>query len=98
MAKITLTKLDRQIGVMKMQYELLSEKFGDPETNTSAATLIRSMADGTGTHHAGALKFGLREGFSRKRQAPTGPAPVRPASPPIEEPQFSFKKKKKFRR
>ena len=60
--------------------------------------LIRSMADGTGTHHAGALKFGLREGFSRKRQAPTGPAPVRPASPPIEEPQFSFKKKKKFRR
>ena len=49
---------------MKMQYGLLTERFDNPETTASIADLIKSMANGTGTHHADALKLGLREGFS----------------------------------
>ena len=52
---------------MRMQRELLSDKFGDDDTKTSAVSLIKNMAGGTGAHHAGALKFGLREGFSLAR-------------------------------
>ena len=54
---------------MRMQRELLGDKFGDRDTNTSAVNLIKNMAGGTGAHHAGALKFGLREGFSPARLA-----------------------------
>lgn len=61
-----LARLGRRIEVTKMQYELLSHKFAnDPDANAAALDLIKSMADGTRVHHAGALKFGLREGFSR---------------------------------
>ena len=56
---------------MKMQYELLSNKFDNQDTNASAMDLIRSMASGTRVHHASALKFGLREGFSRAVVEPT---------------------------
>ena len=56
---------------MKMQYELLSNKFDDQDTNASAVDLIRSMASGTRAHHASALKFGLRGGFSRVIVEPT---------------------------
>jgi len=59
---------------MKMQYELLSDKFVH-DTTTSVVGLIRGMADGSGAHHAGALKFGLREGFSLAR-------PKQPEAPP----------------
>ena len=55
---------------MKVQYELLSDKFDERSTSASAVDLIKSMADGTGSRHADALRFGLREGFSRVRQAP----------------------------
>jgi len=48
---------------MKMQYELLAGGFGDQTTNASMVDLIKNMADGTAAHRAGALKFGLREGF-----------------------------------
>ena len=50
---------------MRMQHELLREKFDDCDTAASATDLIKSMARGGDAHHAGALKFGLREGFSR---------------------------------
>jgi len=60
---------------MRMQRELLSDKFGDHDTNASAVNLIKNMAGGTGAHHAGALKFGLREGFSLPRA--TGKKPMR---------------------
>ena len=54
-----------------MQYELLSDRFSDyADTNASALDFIKSMAGGTRAHHAGALKFGLREGFSRLEPAP----------------------------
>ena len=66
---LTFTKPGRRIEVMKLQYELLSDKFNGQETNASTADLIKSMADGTRTHHASALKFGLREGFSRTEPA-----------------------------
>lgn len=59
---------------MRMQYELLSKEPDDRNTTTSAVDIIKSMAGGTGAHHAGALKFGLREGFSLAR-------PTRPSSP-----------------
>ena len=49
---------------MKIQYKLLTEKFDDPDTTVSTADLIKSMANGNGAHHAGALKLGLREGLS----------------------------------
>jgi hypothetical protein len=49
---------------MKMQCELLNNKFDDQETTASAVDLIKSMTGGTCTHHAGALKLALREGFS----------------------------------
>ena len=52
---------------MKMQYELLTEWFDNPDTALSTADLIKGMANGTGAHHAGALKLGLREGFSLVR-------------------------------
>ena len=52
---------------MRMQRELLSDKFCDGNTKTSAIGLIKNMAGSTGAHHAGALKFGLREGFSLAR-------------------------------
>jgi len=52
---------------MRMQRELLNDKFGDNDTKASAVSLIKNMAGGTGSHHAGALKFGLREGFSASR-------------------------------
>ena len=84
----------RQREVMKMQYELLRNRFDDHETNAPAANLIKSMADGTRTHHASALKFGLREGFSRTGQATAEPAPP----PPPVESQLSLKKKKKGRK
>jgi len=53
-----------------MQYELLSDKFEDLYTNASSINLIKSMADGTGAGRASALKFGLREGFSRVSSSP----------------------------
>ena len=64
-----LTTQNRRREVMRMQRELLSDKFGDHDTNVSAVSSIKNMADGTGTHHADALKFGLREGFSLARAA-----------------------------
>jgi len=54
---------------MRMQRELLSDKLSDRDTNASAVNLIKNMAGGTGAHHAGALKFGLREGFLSTRTA-----------------------------
>jgi len=60
---------------MKMEYDLLSVKFDDHDMNTSVVGLIRDMADGSGAHHAGALKYGLREGFSL-------PRPKQPEAPP----------------
>lgn len=53
---------------MRMQYEILSEDPDDPKTTASAVDLIKSMAGGAGAHHADALKFGLREGFSLSPQ------------------------------
>jgi len=53
---------------MRMQRELLSDKFGDRDTNTSVV-LIKNMVDGTGAYHAGTLKFGLREDFLSTRTA-----------------------------
>jgi hypothetical protein len=49
---------------MKMQCELLNDKFDDQNTTASAVDLIKNMTGGTGMHQAGALKLGLREGFS----------------------------------
>ena len=70
---------------MKMQYKLLSDDFDDHDTNASAVELIKSMANGTRTDHADALKFGLREGFFR-----TWPTPVEslkdPPSAPAKKP------------
>jgi len=60
---------------MKMQYALLSDKFDDHDTTTSVVNLIGGMADGSGAHYAGALKCGLREGFSLAR-------PKQPEAPP----------------
>jgi len=66
---------------MKMQYELLTDKFDGDDTTATVVDLIKSMAEGTGAHHAGALKFGLREGFSLPR----------PKSPEtIQQPVFNF--------
>lgn len=72
-----------------MQYELLSDRFAnDSDTNASALDLIKGMAGGTGERHAGALKFGLREGFSRFK-----PTPVEPVQPsPYTEPRPAVKK------
>ena len=47
-----------------MQCELLNGKFDDQDTTASAVDLIKNMTSGTGIHQAGALKLGLREGFS----------------------------------
>ena len=73
---ITLIQPSSRIEVMKMQYELLRDKFDNQETNASAVGLIKNMADGTRTHHANAFKFGLREGFSRTKPTSTEPAPA----------------------
>ena len=62
---------NRRPEVIKMQYELLNKKFNDGDANAPAVDLIKSMADGTGVHRAGALKFGLREGFSRASPKPS---------------------------
>ena len=51
---------------MRMQYKLLDEH-DDSKTTAFAVDLIKGMADGTRVHHASALKFGLREGFSLVR-------------------------------
>jgi len=66
---------------MRMQRELLSDKFGDKDTKASAVSLIKNMASGTGAHHAGALKFGLREGFSPARVMGKNPPAGRDAGP-----------------
>jgi len=55
---------------MKMQYELLTGDLDNPNTAASTIGLIKNMADGTGAHNAGALKFGLREGLSLPRPKP----------------------------
>ena len=47
-----------------MQCELLNNKFNDQDTTASAVDFIKNMTGGTGIHQAGALKLGLREGFS----------------------------------
>ena len=47
-----------------MQCKLLNDKFNDQDTTASAVDLIKNMTGGTGIHKAGALKLGLREGFS----------------------------------
>ena len=78
---------------MEIQYELLSDKFDELSTNASAVDLIKDMAGGTGPHHAGALKFGLREGFLRVWQTPIEPSP--PPSIGSPEPPDRKKKKKK---
>ncbi|KAF9785369.1 hypothetical protein BJ322DRAFT_1108808 [Thelephora terrestris] len=57
--------MSRLTEVMKMQYELLRDKFNNQDTNASAVDLIKSIADGTRAHHGSALKYGLRKGFSR---------------------------------
>jgi len=62
---------------MKMQYELLGDGFEDRDAKASSVNLIKGMAGGTGAHRASALKFGLREGFSRvsstlSQSRPTG--------------------------
>ena len=57
---------------MKMQYELLTDKFDDLDMTASAVGLIKGMAEGTDAHHADALKFGLREGFLFARPKPPG--------------------------
>ena len=49
---------------MKVQYELLTQKFDDLDTTVSTTDLIKSMANGTGARHASVLKLGLREGLS----------------------------------
>ena len=49
---------------MRMQYDLLGDRFDDRNTTASTADLIKSMAGGGGAHHAVALKFGLRKDFS----------------------------------
>ena len=65
-----------------MQYELLSDRFADDaDTNASALDLIKSMAGGTRANHAGALKFGLREGFSRIDPPPI--KTIQPLSKPL---------------
>jgi hypothetical protein len=64
---------------MKMQYELLSDRFADdPNANLLAASLLKGMADGSRAHHVAALKFGLREGFSRMN-----PTTAEPATPTL---------------
>ena len=85
---------DRGTELMKMQYGLLSDRFADDSNaNASAASLIKNMADGTLAQHAGALKFGLREGFSRMEPvAPVVvPAPA-PAPSPAPDAKTSWKK------
>ena len=59
---------NRRRQVMEMQHGLLSDKLDDRDTNPSAVELIKSMADGTSAYRAGALKFGLRELFNRKKR------------------------------
>lgn len=65
---------------MEMHYELLSGMPDERDTNASMAGLIKSMAGGALPHQAGALKFGLRGGFSRAN--PTPPEPVPDPLPP----------------
>ena len=66
---------------MKMQCKLLSEEFNDHDANASAVGLIKSMADGTRTDHADALKFGLREGFFRTWPTHAEPTPAQSSIP-----------------
>jgi len=61
---------------MKMQYELLTEKFDNLDTTVFTRDLIKNMANGTGARRAGALKLGLREGFSFIR--PKSPETLQP--------------------
>ena len=65
---------------MEMHYELLSGMTDERDTDASIVDLIKGMAGGASPHRAGALKFGLREGFSRAN--PTQPEPV-PAPLPV---------------
>ena len=60
---------------MKMQQGLLSDKFDDRDTNASVVELVKNMADGTGAHHAGALKLGLRKRFSSESPTPAKAVP-----------------------
>lgn len=75
---------------MEMQYELLSDTFADDSNiNASAVNLIKNMADGARAHHAGALKFGLREGFSQMMPAALVAVPT-----PTYESRFPTRKKR----
>ena len=76
---------------MEIQYELLSNKYDELSTSASAVDLIKDMAGGTGPHHAGALKFGLREGFLRVWRTPIEPSPP----PSIGSPELLDRNKKK---
>ena len=91
---MTFIGLGRRVEVTKMQYELLSDRFAnDPDTNASSLDLIKSMAGGTRTHHAGALKFGLREGFSRFKSTPVEtvpPSPYAEQRAPVKKPTSRF--------
>ena len=70
---------------MKIQYELLTDKFDDKDTTASTVGLIRSMAEGAGAHHVSALKFGLREGFSLARpKTPEASKPTPSGTQPIQ--------------
>jgi len=50
---------------MKMQYELLYDKFNDDTTTDEGVEFIASMLGGDSVHRAGALKAGLRKGLPR---------------------------------
>jgi hypothetical protein len=60
----TLTTKSRQADIMKMQWELLSEFHDDDNASTSAADIVKRMKGGNTAYRAGALKLGLRNGFS----------------------------------
>jgi len=50
---------------MRMQCELLYDKFNNDTTTDEGVGFIESMLGGNSAHRAGALKAGLREGFWR---------------------------------
>lgn len=50
---------------MKMQHELLYDKFDDDTTTDESVGFIADMLGGDSVHRAGALKAGLRKGLPR---------------------------------
>ena len=56
---------------MKMQCELLCDKFKNDTTTNEGVRFIESMLDGNAAHRAGALKAGLRESLLNSDPLPS---------------------------